>query len=294
MWGSDLGRILETAAAAEALGFDAFYYGESPTPLDLETWTVLTAVAARTSAIRIGPVITNLLPSYRSFPLLVRQAHALAVVSRGRLDLRTGTGAASRWAQPWWGPVGVRYPGRAERRAVLDEWLAAYHHVWSTPTEPFHGAHVDVDEIRLEPLVERPPVTVAATGPAAMAVAAARADVWEASDVDPGGFAVLARRFDGLAGARGTEVVRAVEVDVVTATTPLARRRLERSFVAERAGSGRAPLERALRGSPDQVAEGIAAYVDAGADRLLAACVDPFDPDSLDALAEAGSRVTWR
>jgi alkanesulfonate monooxygenase SsuD/methylene tetrahydromethanopterin reductase-like flavin-dependent oxidoreductase (luciferase family) len=55
VWGNDLGRILDTAVAAEELGFDTFCYGESPHPLDLETWTVLTAVAMRTSTIRIGP-----------------------------------------------------------------------------------------------------------------------------------------------------------------------------------------------------------------------------------------------
>jgi Luciferase-like monooxygenase len=60
VWGNDYRQILDTAAAAEELGFSAFYYGESPHSLNLETWTVLAGVTARTTSIRIGPVIANL------------------------------------------------------------------------------------------------------------------------------------------------------------------------------------------------------------------------------------------
>lgn len=292
VWGNDLGQVLDTAEAAEALGFDALYYGESPHPLNLETWTVLAAVAMRTSSLRVGPVITNLLPSYRSFPLLVRQAHALAVLSGGRLDLRTGTGAASRWAAPWWRPVGVAYPDRSERRAVLDEWLRALAHVWSPDAGPFVGERLGFDEIRLEPPVARPPVTVAAMGPLAMRVAAGRADVWEASHLDPEEYRDLAHRFDELRGG-GPRPVRALEVDVVTAPTADALRRLERSFLAERGAGGPAALRRALTGPAGVMADGMAAYVEAGVERLLAACADPHDTGSLEELAEAAAGVAW-
>lgn len=292
VWGNDLGQVLDTAVAAEELGFDALYYGESPHPLNLETWTVLTAVALRTSSLRLGPVITNLLPSYRSFPLLVRQAHALAVASAGRLDLRTGTGAATRWAGPWWHPVGVAYPGRAERRAVLDEWLRAYHHVWSGAPGPFAGAQLRFEEIRLEPPVDRPPVTVAAMGPRAMRVAATRADVWEASHLAPEEYRHLASRFDALCEP-DRRLVRALEVDVVTAPTAAARRRLEQTFLAERGEGGPGALGRALTGPPAALAERLAAYRAVGVERFVAACVDAHDTASLEALAQGAAGVTW-
>ena len=291
VWGNDLGQVVDTAVAAEELGFDALYYGESPHPLNLETWTVLTAVAMRTSSLRVGPVIANLLPSYRSFPLLVRQVHALAVASAGRLDLRTGTGAAARWAAPWWRPVGVAYPGRAARRAVLDEWLLAYDHVWSRAGR-FAGAQLRFEEIRLEPPVDRPPVTVAAMGPLAMRVAAVRADVWEASHLDPDGYRELARRFDGLC-APERRPVRALELDVVTAPTAAARRRLEQTFLAERGAGGPGALGRALTGPPGALAERLAAYRDVGVERVLAACVDAHDTGSLEALAQGAADVGW-
>jgi alkanesulfonate monooxygenase SsuD/methylene tetrahydromethanopterin reductase-like flavin-dependent oxidoreductase (luciferase family) len=291
VWGNDYQQILDTAVAAEELGFGAFYFGESPHTLNLETWTVLTSVAAHTATIRLGPVIAHLLPGYRSFPLLVRQVHTLAVISNGRLDLRTGTGAATRWAAPWWLPIGVDYPERAERRALLDEWLEALHIVWSSPTTGFRGAHVRFDEIRLEPPVERPRVTVAAMGPRSMSVAAARADVWEASHVDPNHYRALARQFDALTHARPRRVIRALEIDVVTAPTGAERRRLEQTFLSERGSDGPAALAKALTGPADVIATTMRTYLDAGVEQFLAACVDPHDTGSLEVLAQAATLV---
>jgi alkanesulfonate monooxygenase SsuD/methylene tetrahydromethanopterin reductase-like flavin-dependent oxidoreductase (luciferase family) len=294
VWGNDYRQILDTALAAEQLGFRAFYYGESPNGLNLETWTVLAGVAAHTSSIRIGPVITNLLPGYRSFPLLMRQVHALAVISQGRLDLRTGTGAATRWAAPWWRPVGVDYPDRAERRALLDEWLAAYDHLWSGAAGGFRGERVHFDQIRLEPPVERPPVTVAAMGPKSMSVAAARADVWEASHLHPREYRVRAGQFGALCGDRRRRVIRSLEVDVVTAPTGRGRRSLEQSFLAQRGREGPPALDLALTGPAEELAATLSAYLDAGVERFLAACVDPHDTNSLEVLAEAAAAATRR
>jgi alkanesulfonate monooxygenase SsuD/methylene tetrahydromethanopterin reductase-like flavin-dependent oxidoreductase (luciferase family) len=291
VWGNDHRQLDDTARAAEELGFEALYYGESPTPLNLETATVLASLAERTTALRIGPVITNVLPAYRSFPLFVRQVHALAVISGGRLDVRTGTGAASTWARPWWEPVGVEYPDRKARRLLLEEWMCAFHHLWSHPGEPFAGRHVRFDELRLDPPVDRPPVTVAAVGPESMRIAARHADVWEASYLTPPQFEAVAARFDALAADRRPRVLRSLEIDAVTAPTPSARKRLEERFLAERGPAGRAALAKALTGPPADVAEQLTAYVAAGADQLLLAPADPHDASILEAVAEAATRL---
>lgn len=300
VWGHDYGRIAATADAAEALGFTALYYGESPGPLNLETGTVLAGLAERTSTLRIGPVIANLLPGYRSFPLFARQIHGLAVISGGRLDVRTGTGAASAFASPWWRPAGVDYPDRATRRRILDEWLAGLHHLWSRPDEPFSGGHVrfDAGAIGLDPPVARPPITVAAVGPASMRIAARHADVWEASYLTAAGFAALAAQFEAIAGGvtepgdrRTRPVLRSLEIDAVTAGTAAGRRRLEQRFLEERGPGGAAALAKALTGTGDELAGRLAAYRAAGADQLVIAAVDPHDQSTLEALAEAAARL---
>ncbi len=289
VWGNDYRQILDTAVAADELGFSALYYGESPHGLNLETFMVLAAVATHTTTIRIGPVIANLLPGYRSFPLLVRQIHALSVISDGRVDLRTGTGASARWAAPWWRPAGIDYPGRATRRALLAEWLAAFQHVWGSRTGGFRGEHLHFDQILLEPPVERPPVTVAAMGPKSMRIAAAYSDVWEASFLDPEEYRVLARRFDRLAGEGHRRLTRALEVDAIAAATNQVRHQFEQRFLAERDAAGPAALAKALFGPADAIAEKMAAYIDVGVEQFLAACVDPHDIGGLAVLAQAAA-----
>ena len=289
VWGADAGRIAATARLAEELGFSALYYGESPHGLNLETWTVLAALTARTTTLRLGPVITNLLPSYRSFALLVGQVRTVNVLSGGRLDLRTGTGAGRRWAEPWWAPAGVDYPDRAVRRAILDEWLAAYRLLWDSPGAPFRGEHLRFDAIAADPNPGRVPVTVAAVGEASMAVAAGHADVWEASHLTPDEFRSLDERFRAITAGAGVERVieRSLEVDAVLAATEDRRRRAEARFLAERGPDGRRFLSRALTGPIEAVAAQLVAFAEAGVDQLVVACVDPFDAEALEVLAAA-------
>lgn len=291
VWGHDYRRLIATARAAEELGFAALYYGEAPHGLNLETGTVLAALAERTTTLRLGPVIANLLPAYRSFPLFARQVHSLAVISDGRFDVRTGTGAAAAWARPWWTPAGVDYPDRATRRRILDEWLAALHHVWSRPGEPFCGQAVRFDRLALDPPVPRPPITVAAVGPRSMAIAARHADIWEASYLAPAEYERLRAQFDALTADRRPRVPRSLEVDAVTATTDAARRRLEQRFLAERGADGPTALAKALRGTPPEIAEQLTAYRAAGVDQLVIAAVDPADRSTLETLAEAAARL---
>jgi alkanesulfonate monooxygenase SsuD/methylene tetrahydromethanopterin reductase-like flavin-dependent oxidoreductase (luciferase family) len=144
---------------------------------------------------------------------------------------------------------------------------------------------VQFDEIRLDPAVERPPVTVAAVGPKAMEVAARHADVWEASYLTPDGFAALAAQFRPTAGP----VIRSLEVDAVTAATEPERRRLQQSFLAERGAAGPTALGQALTGPTERLAEQLAAYRAAGVDQLLVACVDPHHRSSLEILARAAA-----
>jgi alkanesulfonate monooxygenase SsuD/methylene tetrahydromethanopterin reductase-like flavin-dependent oxidoreductase (luciferase family) len=287
VWGQDYQQLVGTARAAAEFGFDALYYGESPHGLNLETWTVLAAVAEAAAPLRIGPVIVAPLPAYRSLALFARQAHALQVTSGRRLDLRLGTGAASAWARPWWEPPGVAYPDRQTRRRILEDWLGALHHLWSRPGEPFAAGHVRFDRLDVTPPVERPPITVAASGPESMLIAARHADVWEASYLTPAEFRALAERFGDLAGDRRGMILRSLEVDAVTATTDAARRRLTDRFLHERGAAGAAALRKALSGTPEDVAEQMAAYRAAGVDQLLIAAVDPHDHSTLEALAEA-------
>ncbi len=271
VWSSDYDEIEATCLAAEQLGFEAFYYGESPTDLNLECWSVLASLARATSTIRLGPVIANILPGYRSLHLLARQAAAVDAVAGGRLDFRTGVGAAARFGRAWWEPAGVPYPDYEQRLADTAAALEALPQLW--------GADRSI------------PITVAATGARALDLAATHGDIWETS------FCTLPEFADRLADLTdrldGRTITTALEIDGFVAGTDRAVRDLIDRVRSDRGTTeDLAPvLARALLGDPAAVADQLQALAEAGVDQLLVACHDPHDLDALEALAEARRTV---
>ncbi len=90
-------RILERTLAAEAAGFDTVWLMDhftapaAPEVDTLEGFTVASALAARTSTIRIGHLV--LCDPFRHPVLLAKMAATLDVISGGRLDLGIGWGS---------------------------------------------------------------------------------------------------------------------------------------------------------------------------------------------------------
>lgn len=271
VWGPEFEVVLSTCQRAERLGIDAFYYGESPHGLNLECWTTLAALARSTGRIRLGPVIANILPGYRSTALLANQAATVARISGGRLDLRTGVGASARHGSAWWGPYGVDYPGYDQRLAQLTAALDELSAQWAA----------------MGPGLPPIPLTIAASGPRAMALAAARAHLWETSFCLP---AEVEARIEAMAALAGGRVVPcSLEIDGFTATTEGGLDRLLARVRDERGGHEDLDpvLARALIGLPSQVAGQLAVLAAAGVDQVVVALHDPHDPDALDALAAA-------
>ena len=287
VWSSDFDALLATCQQAEALGFDAVYYGESPHGLNLDCWTALAALSRATDTIRLGPVITNLLPDYRSLALLGKQAATTAVVAGGRLDFRTGAGAAGTFGRGWWQPFAVDYPNYDDRLAMLAQALPLLRRYWAgAPVEFDSGASVTLG-------FDCPPIalTVAATGTRAMTVAGAWADVWETSWQTPAEYAERLSRFTR--SSDGRAVIHSLEVDAFTAHDSVGVECTLAEVQGQRGLDDEALqtlMERSLIGTPEAVGQRIHAYADAGVDQLLIALHEPHDAGALDALA-AGVRA---
>lgn len=274
LWTADANEAVAVAGQAEAAGFDALYVGESPTARHAETWATLGAIAVSTRTLRCGPVITNLLPDYRSDLLVARHAATVAQLSAGRLDFRTGAGASATYARPWWEPAGVRYPDHATRIRRLEESLTRLRRWW-------HGRPATVpggSEVALG--LDHPPIpiTIAASGPSAMAVASRHGDRWETSWCTPAQWAARPKPDRAMPSS--------VEVDAFVAPDESALRALlTRVRHDRRTEDVDRILDRALVGTPHQVAPVVARYAAVGVDQLLLVPHDPTDPATLAALA---------
>lgn len=288
-WGRDFEQLRLTGRRAEELGYDAVYYGESPSGLHLECWTALAALAAVTERIRLGPVITNVLPTYRSLALHARQIATVAIASGGRLDLRTGVGASIRHGRAWWSAHGVAYGSYDERLAELRRAVPDLCRLLA-------GDAVDLGAGRpVELGLDLPaiPVTIAATGRRAMLLAAEHADQWETSFCTPDEVRDRIARFASLCPDR--VVPCSLEIDAFVATDRSRADAIEAAVATRRAAAGArvdAIMARALRGTPADIAVHMRALAAAGVEQLVVVPDDPHDPDALEAIATARAMST--
>ena len=85
-------QAVELAVTAETAGLDLAAFQDHPyQPRFLDTWTLMSYAAARTSRIRLLPDVLNL--PLRQPVVVARSAASLDLLSGGRLELGLGTGA---------------------------------------------------------------------------------------------------------------------------------------------------------------------------------------------------------
>jgi alkanesulfonate monooxygenase SsuD/methylene tetrahydromethanopterin reductase-like flavin-dependent oxidoreductase (luciferase family) len=173
--------ILERAAAAEAAGFDSVWFMDhlaAPGALErdtLEGWTLAAAVAARTTRIRVGHLVTC--DPFRHPALLAKMAATLDVVSGGRLELGLGWGSVEEELTRF----GLDSGPPARRAARLRETLEVLDLMFSGERFDYAG-----DQVRLEGAIGRPvpvqahvPVHLGGAGPRlTMPLVREHADWW--------------------------------------------------------------------------------------------------------------------
>ena len=165
----------------EEMGFHSIWHCDhllrslDPTAPLYEGWTLLAALAAETSRIRVGVLVSsNVL---RHPALLAQQAITVDHVSGGRLELGIGCGwfeeEHRRFGIPLFEP-GVRVDRFSESLQILDPLLRG-------ESVSHKGRHYRLSEARLRPRPvqrPRPPFTLAAHGPRMLRICARFADRW--------------------------------------------------------------------------------------------------------------------
>lgn len=141
----------------------------------LGTVPLLAAVAASTTTIRFGTLVTS--PNFRHPALLAKDTMTLDQISQGRFDLGIGAGGTGYDAIV----LGGEPPTPPERASRFEEFTDAMDTLLREPATSFHGEHFAAVDSRTFPgCVQQPrvPFTVAAAGPRALRVAAEYADTW--------------------------------------------------------------------------------------------------------------------
>jgi len=160
-------RILERTLAAEAAGFDSVWLMDhfaapmAPEVDVFEGWTVATALAARTSTIRIGHL--TLCNPFRHPALLAKTAASFDVISNGRLELGIGWGSVPDELQTYgFGPEPA-----ATRAAKLRETLEIVELMFAGDTFDYAGEHFTLRGAtgRPVPVQAHVPVHIGGGGP---------------------------------------------------------------------------------------------------------------------------------
>ena len=128
----------------------------------MEGWTVLSALAAVTSRIRLATLATSV--GYRNPAHLAKIAAGVDLISRGRLTLGIGAG----YFETEYRQYGWEFPARpAVRIRQMEEAVRIILALWTEPRTTFHGRYFHVEDAILEPKPvqkPRPPVMIAGGG----------------------------------------------------------------------------------------------------------------------------------
>ncbi len=172
---------LAVARAAESLGYSAFFRSDHylamnadglPGPTD--SWVTLAGIARETSTIRLGTLVTSATFRHPG-PLAIAVAQVDAM-SGGRIEFGIGAG----WFEAEHRAYAIPFPGLGERFERLGEQLDVITGLWGTPageTFDYAGTHYTVtDSPALPKPVQRPhpPIVIGGGGPKRTPALAAR------------------------------------------------------------------------------------------------------------------------
>ena len=144
----EVGLLFELAEEAERIGLDSLWVGDSLLSKPrLEPITTLSAIAARTSTVRIGTAV--LLAAMRNPVLLAHSVATLDLISQGRAILAIGVGGVfNDDLKREWAAVGVLGNERAKRFEEIAEILRL---LWTGKSVSYQGEYFHLDSVRLQP-----------------------------------------------------------------------------------------------------------------------------------------------
>jgi len=294
--------VKRLAQRSEALGYDLTLIAElflndikgidAPS---LDAWSTAAALAAVTETLELMVAVR---PTFHNPAILAKQAANIDRISGGRLSLNV----VSSWWKDEARRYGVRFDEHDDRYARTAEWLTVLDGAWSEKEFSHRGSYYEVSETILEPKpLRRPRPTIYAGGESETAknLISSRCDAYvmhgdpperiapkiadmrrrrEAAGLPPMEYGIAA-----YAIVRDSEAEARKELERITNVTPgspgyhnyqdwIANTQLESRVTLEDYSVSNRGLRAGLVGTPEQVAEQVQAFEDAGVGLLLLQC----------------------
>jgi F420-dependent oxidoreductase-like protein len=290
--------IASIAESAERSGFDSlwvmdhFYQirnvGPETDPM-LEAYTLLGALAARTSAASLGTMVTGV--TYRNPALLAKEVTTLDVISQGRAIL--GIGAA--WHDVEHEGYGFDFPAVKERMDRLEEALQICRAMFTEERPSFQGRYYKISNALNNPRPIRPegiPIMIGGGGEKrTLRLVAQYADACNFF----GDLPTIKHKLDVLSrhceevGRDPAEITKTRLGGLIVGEDPS-----EVEAKGKRAAEQRSvPPEHFhsyfIAGTPDQVTEEIQGFLGAGLDGMI---FNMPDPSNLEAVELAGKTLS--
>jgi dimethylsulfone monooxygenase len=289
--------VRDLAAESEQLGFELSLIAElnlndikghhAPS---LDCWTLAPAVAAATSTLELMLAVR---PNYHSPALTAKALSTLDVIAPGRISLNV----VSSWWKDEAAQYGAPFDVHDARYARTQEWLEVVGRLLREESVSHAGPLYQLTGTVLEPKPARlPPVYMGGESPKAKDVIAAQADAYvmhgDAPEVIAAKVAELSERRTAAGGppmmfgvsgyviCRDTAAEAQAELDRIldVRSSPAAYAsyqdfvegsQLESQVSLEEYSVSNRGLRSGLIGTPDQIAERLHAYADAGVDLML-------------------------
>ncbi len=238
---------------------DHFFWDGAPT---YEAWTVLSYLAARFPAYEVGPMVLG--QNYRNPAMLALMGATLQTVTRGRFIMGIGAG----WKENEYRAYDFDYPTPKVRLEQLEDTLEILKRMWAEPGQvTYAGKYYRVTDAWCEPKPDPvPPIVVGGGGKTTMKLAARHADMWNLSDANIHKYTDRLNVLKGHCEALGRDIstIRLTWFGrIAIGKTP--------AEAESRAHSRdiKYTTDNAFVGTPDQIAEQMAAFTDIGVDYFM-------------------------
>jgi F420-dependent oxidoreductase-like protein len=285
--------LRETWRLIDSLGYDTAWTFDHFMPIlsdpsgpCYEGWISLAALAAETSLVEVGTLVTG--NTYRHPAVLAKMGATLDHTCGGRMIMGLGAG----WFELEHAAYGIHFGTTAERIRRVDEAAEIIKRLWTEQRVTFEGRYYKLTDAYSEPKPlqrPRPPLMIGGAGEKLMLrVIAKHADQWNTF-----GPPELFRHKLGVLGEHCSEIGRDInEIEVSWAGAALVTDSKDEAaeLVRGMAEAFQAPVEQVepglLVGTASEVRDRINRFIEAGVTHFITSANPPFNHDSIRRFAE--------